>query len=214
MSLAALAVAVLAGLYIFQSLASRREDGLPDPAAVAAGERMILGERRVDWEKVTVGEGAEAAEVEVADAGEQTGLPAECNPREVAHLITRFFGAISRGDEKLLTGFFDQTIFEQYTVGEKGDGGFHAIYSVEELIPYFALKQRQQEEVRLLKLAALKGIGADRVEVGYISARRANDLAGVVVTVGTGTVDCRTQKIIIWSELDITSPGEPGTEGP
>lgn len=197
MSLAALAVAVLAGLYIFQSLASRREDGLPDPAAVAAGERMILGERRVDWEKVTVGEGAEAAEVEVA--GEQTGLPAECNPREVAHLITRFF---------------DEASFQQYTVGKEGDGGFHAIYSVEELIPYFALKQRQQEEVRLLKLAALKGIGADRVEVGYISARRAADLAGLVVTVGKGAVDCRAQKIVIWSELDITSPGEPGTEGP
>lgn len=150
--------------------------------------------------------------VEVLITRDDRTLPANCRPWHVAGLITTFFEAFNRGDQKRLSSIFFASAprggspSRWYSVAEgdptKGGRGFVA-HDVDELLSYFAERHRHQERLRLLMVAVGTSSGGG-VDFEYALTRSADDIEPGPEgrernAHGKGAMNCREQKIRFWS---------------
>ena len=147
-------------------------------------------------------------------------LPAECSPHQVAELIVRFFDAFNRGDQEQLAGFFGSD-FMWYSVTEhsadRAEYRHFVTYNRDELPRYFAQRHEQHEHLRLLKLGV--GQGGDprglTVGIAYLLTRQADDLKPGFggperLAGGKGAINCKEQTIYVWSMgINMVRENEP-----
>lgn len=131
-------------------------------------------------------------------------LPGGCRPREVASLAGRFLGAVNRGDTRAATRIMDPLAGPRnvrprgwYSITEAGSRHFVA-YRRAALERYFARRHRHGERMRLLSVSVGAG-GRGRVGIEYRIRRSADDVATKALAFGKGAIDCRRQRIFVWS---------------
>ena len=144
-----------------------------------------------------------------------------CKPDEIATLVTRFLGAVTRGNRDELVHFFDDG-FQVYSMGlydtEQARSIQHVAYVAEEsrtqggtvrgprhevieqLLDYFVERHKQHEQMQLLEIASVGGGG----DITFVIRRQADDLAPEIwgpdfIVIGKGFVDCENQVIDVWS---------------
>ena len=134
------------------------------------------------------------------DAG---SLPAGCAPRQVAALVGSFLARVIRGDARgavrimdPLAGPANQRPRGWYSVTE--DERHFVAYGRAPLVRYFARRHRHGEHMRLLRLSVVSG-GKHRAGVEYRIRRSADDLTPRPPAIGKAAIDCRRQRIFVWS---------------
>lgn len=132
-----------------------------------------------------------------------TSWPLQCQPLAVAQTIVEFFAALERGDGEQLDGLFSpEPSFQWYSVGEAGRN--IAITDRDRLLPYFLRRHAQHERLRLLMVSVLFDRPMDVAHIAYVITRHADDLRPGLggrkrLAEGKGDVDCRNNRIAVWS---------------
>ena len=144
LALAVLAIVVAGGGAVAPVLLNRQ--GRPPAATGGEAAGVTVGEPRDDRVVITR---------ESRDGG---ALPAGCGPREVAHLIARFFDAFNRGDQDALAAVVFRSPLpgvgpsQWYSVAEAGAPPF-AAYDLDAFLAYAAERHRRHERLRLVAVS-------------------------------------------------------------
>lgn len=147
---------------------------------------------------------------------DDASLPGGCRPRQVASLAGRFLGAVNRGDARAAVRVMDPLAGPRntrprgwYSLTEDGSRHFVA-YHRAALARYFARRHRHGERMRLLSVSVGAG-GRHRVGIEYRIRRSADDVRARRAAFGKGAIDCRRQKIFVWSMVQVAR-GPAGDE--
>lgn len=126
-----------------------------------------------------------------------------------AGLITSFFDAVNRGDQRQIARFF-RLSFEAYTVNEGGSDPGSRSFSARnqnQILSYYAARHKQRERLQLLGVAVARAPswaprGSAGIEVAL--TRQASDIKagpeGPKRNVhGKGRINCPDQTIELWN---------------
>lgn len=214
-----LRVAFLIGLAwaLLASLLSGCASGTNEPRSQTAGDYGSANE--VELAVLPVPEERRPAykpPVEVLVTRDDISLPEGCRPWEVAGLLSSFFDAYNRGDQRELAGFFPERASVMHWLYGVSEGGIrgeerHALElrTREELLRYFAERHKAGESLRLLGVDVASDL--ERSEHAGITAtliRKATDLRkepGGLLTFVKASIDCRAQQIALWN-MDTPPP--------
>jgi hypothetical protein len=166
---------------------------------------------------------SQAPKEEIIVTRDSISLPAGCTPRQVASLLVRFTAAFNRGDRKALVRLFPDvdplgrvraepagTVFHWYSVSE-GTARHIALYDLKDLFSYFERRHRQGERLSLIGVDVGTSWRPLSVGIGYTLRREADDLpAGIgPFAHGKGGIDCKRQRIYVWSMGQDASTQQP-----
>ncbi len=201
-------LSILALLFL---LIGCEEDGDTGGSRSGGGDRP--GEP-VDYEQPT----------RVIVTSDDASLPDGCHPRQVADLVISFVDAFNKGDQTVLSRVFFLSeapsppdyadsaydLWSWYTVGEIEPGGKivngFVTYDQGELLDYFAMRHKQGERLRLLKVSLTQtGLLGKDDNVGFIYVLNRNardlepDLGGTAhIASGQGSINCTNRRIFAW----------------
>lgn len=137
-------------------------------------------------------------------------LPAGCDPREAAGIVTGFVAAFNRGDQGALARFFSSEAAGEGAAPKLGQFGWHGVtgrpegsdpgfvaFSREALLPLLAARHARHERLRLLQLE-VAGSWHGGVDMVFDVERRADDVPTHVAG-GKGALDCEGRTVMVWS---------------
>jgi len=217
LALAVLAIVVAGGGAVAPVLLNRQ--GRPPAATGGEAAGVTVGEPRDDRVVITR---------ESRDGG---ALPAGCGPREVAHLIARFFDAFNRGDQDALAAVVFRSPLpgvgpsQWYSVAEAGAPPF-AAYDLDAFLAYAAERHRRHERLRLVAVSVSGPGWHGGAGVVYALTRHADERprwpswpgggggGREQTAVGKGAIDCVNQSIRVWSMTVTGEPWRAGRPGP
>ncbi len=178
------------------------------PTATMAPIRTATATPKAPGETLQLGGESER---EIIVTRDNHALPPGCNPREVARLIVRFFDVLNHGDQERLANFIfgsgpagvSPSQWYSASEGVESQGGRHFVaYNLRDFLSYAVERHQQHERLRLIEVDVAGPSWHGGVDIAYVLTRQADDLLsgpGEHMAHGKGAVNCKEQKIFVWS---------------